>query len=497
MGSFIFQWPYSANEVFVTGTFDDWGKTVRLEKKGDVFEKEVELPSADEKVYYKFVVDGLWTTDSSAREENDGANNINNVLFPEDIKKASQPDFESATLTAAVMAGVTPDSTTAALVADVPKESDSKNATVSSAAPDSTATQLAKDAPLETSGAVPGTFLETPAREPEQLSVNPIAASSGLGNPVKLKPGEPVPPSSTFSPNTVESTATTDKEGYEKDASYPVVPGLGPEATKPVQAFAVPDVTTDLIPESRLPLNPKVCDSADPITVQSAAPEATTAVLAAQVPLESEKKKKKQTNGEAPADEVPDVVKQSISDAHRDPGAAANAEAVEEKKAVEEELQKKVEPKETAGPAGAPTASEVPDVVKASLRKAHEEPEAAANSEAVEGKKLVEDELQFKVPTAESAGQPAPTTTAETALTAPAAPVSQPTVTTGVREAQTSEVSTPEVTTPEVTTPEVSTPENQTTSAAADSTKQDAKGEPRKKNRIGCFFSRLFRGRPR
>lgn len=44
---------HAADEVFVTGTFDDWGKTVKLEKIGDVFEKEVDLPEADGKVHYK------------------------------------------------------------------------------------------------------------------------------------------------------------------------------------------------------------------------------------------------------------------------------------------------------------------------------------------------------------------------------------------------------------------------------------------------------------
>lgn len=39
--------------MFVTGTFDDWGKTVQLEKKGDVFEKEVHLPAIAEKIQYK------------------------------------------------------------------------------------------------------------------------------------------------------------------------------------------------------------------------------------------------------------------------------------------------------------------------------------------------------------------------------------------------------------------------------------------------------------
>ena len=37
----------------MTGTFDDWGKTVRLEKKGDRFERRVELSGAETPVIYK------------------------------------------------------------------------------------------------------------------------------------------------------------------------------------------------------------------------------------------------------------------------------------------------------------------------------------------------------------------------------------------------------------------------------------------------------------
>ncbi len=44
---------HPASEVYVTGTFDDWGKTVKLDKKGNVHEKLVELTSANEKIYYK------------------------------------------------------------------------------------------------------------------------------------------------------------------------------------------------------------------------------------------------------------------------------------------------------------------------------------------------------------------------------------------------------------------------------------------------------------
>lgn len=45
---------HAATEVYVTGEFDDWGQTVKLEKKGEsLFEKLVELPHVEDKVRYK------------------------------------------------------------------------------------------------------------------------------------------------------------------------------------------------------------------------------------------------------------------------------------------------------------------------------------------------------------------------------------------------------------------------------------------------------------
>ena len=42
-----------AKEVYVTGTFDDWGRTEKLNKVGDTFEKEVYLSDASQKILYK------------------------------------------------------------------------------------------------------------------------------------------------------------------------------------------------------------------------------------------------------------------------------------------------------------------------------------------------------------------------------------------------------------------------------------------------------------
>lgn len=37
----------------MTGTFDDWTKSVKLEKTADVFSKTVDLKDASSKIYYK------------------------------------------------------------------------------------------------------------------------------------------------------------------------------------------------------------------------------------------------------------------------------------------------------------------------------------------------------------------------------------------------------------------------------------------------------------
>lgn len=49
----------AATEVYVTGSFDDWARSVKLDKKGENrFEKLVEFSQAEENIYYK-VGDGV------------------------------------------------------------------------------------------------------------------------------------------------------------------------------------------------------------------------------------------------------------------------------------------------------------------------------------------------------------------------------------------------------------------------------------------------------
>ncbi|KAL4820799.1 hypothetical protein BDW67DRAFT_180358 [Aspergillus spinulosporus] len=346
MGSYTFRWPYNADEVFVTGTFDDWGKTIKLDRKGDVFEKEVHLPVTGDKVHFKFVVDGNWTTDNRLPQEDDGSSNINNILYPDQIQADSVAALQNGTQDMATISGVTPNATTAGLAGGGSKESN--------LAPGSTTAGLDKDVPLEQRADVPGGFpADTPMSE---YSVNPIPASSGIGNPIHLKPGEKVPDPSTFNPNTVQSTVRTNdmNEPHAQDSS-----GLA-------SSFSVPPASNTMIPESSLPMGSGTAPApTDPgVTVQSAAPTSTTAGLAANVPFES----KKQTESAGPVEDVPAIVRESISKAHKDPEAAAQQEAVDEKKELEHELQQKVQVANSTGePAPTTTAATTETAPRASV----------------------------------------------------------------------------------------------------------------------------------
>jgi hypothetical protein len=76
--------PAGPSEVIVTGTFDNWSQSLPLVKtsKGDF---EITLPlkpenAADERVVFKFVVDGEWKTSQEYEIANEDGN-INNIIY--------------------------------------------------------------------------------------------------------------------------------------------------------------------------------------------------------------------------------------------------------------------------------------------------------------------------------------------------------------------------------------------------------------------------------
>ncbi|MCJ1282818.1 hypothetical protein MMC26_002144 [Xylographa opegraphella] len=426
MGSFLFQWNHPANEVHVTGTFDDWSKSVLLEKKdGDMHEKLVELPRADEKIYYKFVVDDNWITDHTAPQETDSANNTNNVLLPEQITKSQPSTSQSgaAGMTSSHVPGSFPETPAA----------------------ERTGFTDADAAPADTTNA---------ADESEQaFGVSPLPATSGIGNPVQTKPGDSVPDPSSFTNNTITSAVTTDKESYERGSNAPQLPDVvTPQKERDARGggmFGLPELSRGMIPESSLPMGGASLAEKDPgYTIQSSGPQSSTAELAGKVPLEPRG--------------VPEVVQQSQAEAGFAPEATANKEALKEKAAMEQELESKV-PEEPATAEGTSTANggtmdknatsdgeiagmaaggagataavaaaagyasrglpasiqqsidqmnkgtaidpSVPDVVQESIAKAHVAPEAAASSGMVQEKSVMEAELLKKIPTEESGNQ--------------------------------------------------------------------------------------------
>ena len=350
------------------------------------------------------------------------------------------------------MSGVTPQSTTAGLAASVPKEPQREVATSGKTA----------------SSEVPGTFPETPyhdasefvgkddpslaknAKDSQQtFGVAPIPATSGIGNPVSLQPGEKVPAPSTFTKNTINSTVTTDKESYENSKGAPQLPNVvTPDKDREANGgmFNLPGITKNMIPESSLPMGGAATSEPDPgFTIQSAGPNSTTAALAGQVPLEPRG--------------VPEVVTESQHKAGFGPEASGNPEAVQEKSAVEHELENKV-PEEPAtsegsggkiagmavggaaigGVAGAAVshglpasvqrsiddmnkgsaiAPTVPDVVQESITESHQSPEAAADKTMVQEKSEVEEQLLKKVRREDDVGAPAPSSSAALAETVP------------------------------------------------------------------------------
>ncbi|KAL7919825.1 carbohydrate-binding module family 48 protein [Trichoderma austrokoningii] len=295
MGSYTFKWEHPAEEVFVTGTFDNWTKSEQLAKEGDVFQKTVFLKDASQKIYYKYVVDGDWTVNESSPKEADLEGNVNNFIAPEDILKSDPA--------AAFISTVTPQSTTAKMASEQPIDK-----------PEGTAT------PSD----VPGGFPITPSNELDKsVSVNPLPAAAGAINPIQLAPGEEVP---AVGIESVNEHVKLDKESYEKSDALP-----GLEATE------LPPVTSNMIPESSLPVV-----AAQDVHISTVNPGATTVGLAAQVPLEAK---------------VPEVVKESQEKAGVEPEAAAEPTEVEEKAQVEEELKEKVTeaPSTSEGTAGVGT----------------------------------------------------------------------------------------------------------------------------------------------
>lgn len=316
----------------------------------------------------QFVVNGNWCINETAPKEDDGNGIVNNILLPEDIV-----DEPAHTLSSAA-----PQSSTAALAGAVPKEKDleksKSNESIPGAFPmtptpgteqrqfinpiPATAglgnpVKLAPEEHVPAASTLTDNTVDSTVNlkgEPEEdenatVSVAPIPATAGAGNPIHLAPGEKVPHSSTLTSNTVSSTARTDEASYNKsDSQAPQLPpvDITPQAERSGGMFDLPTQTGPLVPESSLPMGVDSKIEKDTgVHIQSAAPLSSTAALAGQVP--------KEPRG------VPEVVTESQKEAGFAPEAAANSDAVLDKKEVEQELKETVPVKTEAENDHAPT----------------------------------------------------------------------------------------------------------------------------------------------
>ncbi|KAI1502647.1 hypothetical protein F5X99DRAFT_378740 [Biscogniauxia marginata] len=485
MGSFVFRWAHPATDVYVTGTFDDWKKSEKLKKVSDHFEKNVQLPSASEKIYYKFVVDGNWVTDHTAPRETDLSGNENNVLTPDRIVKGDS-------IATAIMSTVTPDSTTAALAAGAPLEK------------------------KEESSDLPGTFPETPAADVNQggeIGVNPLPAADGAVNPIQLAPGEKIPEG--LAAENTNSHVKLDPESYEKSDTLPggapvILSSAAPESTTAALAAAAPIETKvpEVVKESQDKAHVEPEASGVPEEVkEKAAVEEELLDKVKEAPSTSEgtagkgteKTENVVTPGEAAASvaaaatavgaaavagvfQAKDIAVEKATSA----ATAAQASAVEAATNLPEPVKEKLpegiqnaigstakeETREEVSP-------EVPAEVKESIAEAQKSPEAAANTEAVEEKKTVEAELLKEVkpvkaidePAKEPVGETAPAATSAEAEAKPAE-----TTTNGVHAAATSDK------------PDDATPPQSTTTKPADS---PTATEKKKKNRLSTIFGKV------
>ncbi|KAF2399551.1 hypothetical protein EJ06DRAFT_557351 [Trichodelitschia bisporula] len=440
MGSYTFKWEHpEAKEVFVTGSFDDWTKSVTLERNHDgVFEKKVDFPLEEKKITYKFVVDGKWIHNHTAACETDEHGNVNNVLYLQDIIPHGQAN---------VLSSAAPKSTTAGLAGQVPKEGD-KEATNGSSIP---------GAFIETPGIEEPSFV-TPATEPSEFSVKPIPATDGPGNPISLKAGEKVPDPSTITNNTIESTVKEDKAVEPEEETFSVKPipataGAGnPIHLAPGEKVPDPSTLTDNTVQSTVDLNPKDDEAEeeqsfsvkpipatagtgnpihlapgekvpDPSTLTGNTVESTVKLdpesyeksdaAAAVVPPKDDGAVKPAdtdlfnlppvSNNMIPESSLPIVgendVSPTIQSAAPTSTTAALAGQVPLESARDATIHSAAPNATTAGLAAqVPLEPEVPEVVIKSQEEAHVDPEASANPIAVEEKKEVENELKSKVP---------------------------------------------------------------------------------------------------
>ena len=273
--------------------------------------------------------------------------------------------------------------------------------TLSSVAPTSTTAALAGQVPVESH--VPEVVRESQqkAHVAPDASVNPLEVHEKAQVEEELKEKVPVAPA------TSEGTAVHGTDKSENDVASNLA-ALAATAGGAVIAAGI--AIRDTVQEQAAP----IVSEASKNIQETAAPYITTAAetahhelpesvkqslpVSAQDAIAERAAQAQEERIEEISPEVPAEVNASIVAARQDPEAAANTEAVEEKRLVEQELLQHVKPVAAGDHTkDSDLAPSVPAGVKDSFAKSGESPEAAAHTQAVEEKRIVEQELREEV----------------------------------------------------------------------------------------------------
>ncbi|UZJ54613.1 hypothetical protein CBS101457_003933 [Exobasidium rhododendri] len=101
----FFSWPSGPHTVQVSGDWDNWTEKITLDKQTDgSFSKQISLPS-NNKVHYKYVVDGNWTTSSTSPLVDDAGNQNNVVEVGPALTEAEAATAKAGEIGAGVAAG--------------------------------------------------------------------------------------------------------------------------------------------------------------------------------------------------------------------------------------------------------------------------------------------------------------------------------------------------------------------------------------------------------
>ncbi|KAL9080092.1 MAG: hypothetical protein Q9159_007660 [Coniocarpon cinnabarinum] len=414
MGTHVFTWTAPADEVYVTGTFDDWSKSVQLAKENGVFTKQVDLPSNAHDILYKFVVDGKWVTDSAQPTSTDHEGNENNILRKEDIHplpaggRAHTGAHPVPNTAAAIRSGVGPGATSAALAGAVPLEKDRKKGSTTAsddmpgtfpsdtpvaegpgakAAPGSSATDffsagdIVPDFSTYKSATMP-TDPDPSAKRNTNASASGKAAAVGAGvlGAAAGAGGAAVAGAKQAGEKAKDATmGNSNQDSSEGEQKFGVSPlpatsGIGnPIYTKPGEGLPPSEKYTANTTTSNVKLDKESYEKSDAYPTAGSAP----------------------TSGTAAGTIIPESslpMGQSVSDGPADVTAIRSAAGTDTTTAALAGQQ----PIEPRG---------VPEVVRDSQQEAHASPEASINPEATAEKSAMEKELKSKVPEEEPASQ--------------------------------------------------------------------------------------------